>query len=150
MKSFPHQARIAPPIPEYGEEEGFGQQLPNHSPAARAECQTHRYLLAARRRAHQLEGRQIDTYDQQNGGDDGEHGGQDLLCIDAGAIGPLRAREHPELWKLAPCGIWRIWRARRPTFTDRIRKGRLQLGERLFSRDARLQSSHHLEPPDRY
>src|SRR5213592_3100445 len=26
--------------PEYGEEQGFGHQLPNHSPAARAECQT--------------------------------------------------------------------------------------------------------------
>ena len=89
--------------PEYGEEEGFGHQLPNHSPAARAECQTHRYLLAARRRAHQQEGRQIDTSDQQNGGDDGEDGGQDLLCIDAGAIGSLRARAHAELWKLTPC-----------------------------------------------
>ena len=117
---------------EDGQQEGLGQQLPNHAPAARAECQAHRDLAAASGRAHQQEVREIHTLDQQDGGDDGEHHGQDLLGIDAGTIGSLCAGAHAELWKPGPRRIWRLRRARRPAFTHRLREAGLQFGERLF------------------
>ena len=107
---------------EDSQEETFGQQLPNDPPAARAECQSHRDLLAARGRADQEQVREIETPDQQNEGDDGEHDGQDLLCIKARAVGSLSARADAELWHAGPRGIRSIGRARGPAFTHRLRQ----------------------------
>ena len=49
---------------EDSQEETFGQQLPNDPPPARAECQSHRHLLAARGRTDQEQVREIETPDQ--------------------------------------------------------------------------------------